>query len=270
MNNNDVEFIQKFIKNHSAIVIGPGKEYLIESRLIPIAKELSIPSVEALINELRIRPTEPLKLKVIDAMTTNETLFFRDIHPFDLLKNTIIPELITKREKQKKLTIWCAAASSGQEPYTIAMILNEFSEQLKGWTITFVASDISEKILEKAKAGLYSQLEVNRGLPVPYLVKYFDKEGANWRIKKELRDMINYQKINITSTWPLFSVDLVFMRNILIYFDIETKKDIFKRLEKVLVKDGYLFLGGSETILDINNEFERITFGKVPCYKLKN
>ena len=268
MNNNDFEFIRKFIKDQAAIILEPGKEYLVESRLTPIAKESGFPSLDGLINEIRLRPTDDLKLKIIDSMTINETLFFRDIHPFEVLKNTILPELISKKS-DRKLNIWCAAASSGQEPYTIAMILKEHSEKLKNWNINFIASDISMKMLAKAKDGVYNQLEVNRGLPTSYLIKYFEKKGADWQIKKEIRDTVNFQKINLMNPWSISGMDLVFMRNVLIYFNVETKKEIFKRIENTLHADGYFFLGGSETTIGINNEFERIGVNKVPCYKLK-
>lgn len=270
MNNSDFQYIQSFIKNHTAIVLDTGKDYLVESRLSPIAKEYGLHSVDNLVATFKEKPTDDLKLKIIDAMTTNETLFFRDIHPFELLKEKILPELINKRGKKRVLSIWCAAASSGQEPYTIAMLLKELGYALNGWTIEFIASDISEKILAKAREGVYSQLEVNRGLPMPYLLKYFDKEGAGWRIKQELRDMVHYRKINIINSWPISNVDIVFMRNVLIYFDLETKKEIFNRLTTTLARDGYLFLGGSETVLGITNQFERANFNRVSCYQLKD
>lgn len=269
MNNSDFQYIQSFIKKHTAIALESDKEYLVESRLSPIAKEYGFASVDKLVTEFKERPTDALKLKIIDAIATNETLFFRDVHPFDVLKQNIIPELVRKRGEQRTLSIWCAAASSGQEPYTIAMILKELSSLLDGWRINFIASDISEKILIKAEAGVYSQLEVNRGLPLPYLLKYFDKEGTGWRIKKNIRDMVRYQKVNVIQSWPVSHVDLIFMRNLLIYFDLETKKEIFKRMAKIMALDGYLFLGGAETILGVSNDFERSNFNKVPCYQLK-
>ncbi|MFC3909606.1 CheR family methyltransferase [Legionella dresdenensis] len=269
MTNDDFDYIKLFIKNHAAIVLEKGKEYLVQARLTPIAKEYGMTSVDALIQELKNKPTELLKQKIVDAMTTNETLFFRDSHPFELLKNVVIPKLVESKMKEKKLVIWCAAASSGQEPYTIAIILKELEPLLQGWTIKFVASDIAENMLTRAKEGIYSQLEVNRGMPLPYLLKYFEKEGNAWRIRKELRDMIEYKKVNIVKEWPLSQVDIVFMRNILIYFDLETKKEIFKRLSTIMTRDSYLFLGGSETLLGLNCDFERLGVDRVPCYQLK-
>lgn len=269
MNSIDFEFIREFIKKQAAIVLEPGKEYLVESRLNPIAKEAGFSSLEGLISEIRCKPADELKLKIIDALTINETLFFRDVHTFDTLKDNIIPGIIAKKTNDKRLNIWCAASSSGQEPYTIAMILKEHAAPLKDWTINFIASDISEKMLERAKAGIYNQLEVNRGLPLPYLVKYFEKSGSNWQIKKEIRDMVKYQKINLMNPWLLPTMDLIFMRNVLIYFNLETKKNIFERVEKILHPTGYLFLGGAETTLGVGNEFERIGINRVSCYQLK-
>ncbi len=269
MNSDDFEFISKFIKEQAGIVLEPGKEYLVEARLNPIIKEMGLPSLERLINEVRIRATNDLKLKIIDALTTNETLFFRDTHPFQALKSTILPEILSKKQGEKKLNIWCAASSSGQEPYSIAMILKDHIENIKDWNIKFIASDISEKMLARAKTGIYNQFEINRGLPMHYLIKYFEKNGPDWQIKKEIRDMVHFEKINLMKPWSISAMDLIFMRNVLIYFGIETKKDIFKRLEKTLHPDGYFFLGGSETTLGISSEFGRIGINKVHCYQLK-
>ncbi|CAM3030511.1 CheR family methyltransferase [Legionella worsleiensis] len=268
MNTTDFEFIRKFINEQAAIVLEPGKEYLVESRLTPLAKESGFSSLDELINEIKFRPTEELKMKIVDSITINETLFFRDIHPFEILKKTILPELVSKKTN-KTLNIWCAAASSGQEPYTIAMILKELKDSLGNWSINFLASDISDKMIARAKKGVYNQLEVNRGLPAPYLVKYFDKKGSDWQIKDEIRSMVNFQKLNLKNPWSIRQMDLIFMRNVLIYFSVETKKEIFKRVSATLHPDGYFFLGGSETTLGISTDFERIGIDKVPCYKLK-
>ena len=199
MNNASFEFIRKFIKEQTAISLDPDKGYLVEGRLNPIAKKAGFSCLDDLITEIKLRPTHELKLNVIDAMTTNETLFFRDVHPFEYLKKEILPNLIAKQEHVKRLNIWCAASSGGQEPYTIAMLLNEHIDSLKGWTIDFIASDISEKMIEKAKAGIYNQLEINRGLPTSYLINYFSKVGADWQINEEIRNMVKYQKINLMS-----------------------------------------------------------------------
>lgn len=268
MDNSNFEFIRKFMKDETAIILDQSKEYLVESRLTPVSKELGYASLDDLIKEFKGRPKEETKLKIIDAMTINETLFFRDIHPFEALKTKILPELIAKKA-DKKLNIWCAAASSGQEPYTIAMVLKDFDMHLKGWTINILASDISEKMLLRAREGKYNQLEINRGLPLTYLAKFFEKNGADWQISKEVRDMVKFQKINLMNSWTMPRMDLIFMRNVLIYFNVETKKDIVKRVEETLFPSGYLFLGGAETTMGINNNFERLGIDKVPCYQLK-
>lgn len=273
MNEQDYKFIQQFIKDKAAIIIDAGKDYLIESRLTPVTKEAGLQSIEELVALMRKSPSDRLAHKVIDAMTTNETLFFRDMHPFELLKTKIIPELLISRAAQKKLVIWSAASSSGQEPYTIAMIFKEMQAQMPQlalWDISIIASDLSEKILAKAQEGVYSQLEVNRGLPLNFLVKYFEKRETQWCIKDDIKRMVKFQKVNLMHPWPIKYADVIFLRNVLIYFDVETKKDIFKRLERVIARDGYLFIGGSETVLGLNSGFERVGVDRVPCYKLKN
>lgn len=268
MNKDNFDYITKFLKDETAIILEPGKEYLVETRLTPLVQEFRLESLDDLIKHLHFKPTPELKVKIIDAMTINETLFFRDNHPFEALKSSILPE-IAGRKKDKKLNIWCAASSSGQEPYSIAMILKEHSNTFKDWTINFTASDLSEKILQRAKTGIYNQLEVNRGLPMPYLMKYFEKTGVNWQIKEEIRHMVKFKKINLKEPWNFEEMDLVFMRNVLIYFNHDTKKEIFKRLEKTLHPEGYFFLGGSETTIGVSNEFEKVGTDRIPCYRLK-
>ncbi len=269
MNAGDFEYVKSFVLQHTAIVLEPGKEYLVEARLAPIAKEAGLTSVEELIKALRSQSFGGLHKKAIDAMTTNETYFFRDLHPFDALKKNIIPELLTKRASEKKLNIWCAASSSGQEPYTIAMVLKENFPQLKDWHTHFVASDISDNMLEKARSGAYSQLEVNRGLPAIYLAKHFEKFEGNWRLKEPIRHMINFVKINLMSAFPhMPQMDIVFIRNVLIYFDVETKRAILNKIRQILKPDGYLFLGGSETTLGLDENYQRVIFDKTTCYQM--
>ncbi len=266
----DFDYLKKMLKEQSAIVIEPGKEYLVESRLLPLARSEGFESLEALTARLKSTPLGILHDKVVDAMTTNETFFFRDIHPFDSLKKHVFPELIQKRATEKALNIWCAAASSGQEMYTIAMILREHFPETNTWKIRFLGSDISPTMLKRCEEGVYTQADVNRGLPAPYLVKYFEKQGANWQVKSELRKMLELKNINLMNTWPLLpSMDLIFMRNVLIYFDVETKKSILGKVRGTLKKDGYLFLGGAETTLNLDDNFERVTFDKAACYRIK-
>lgn len=202
-------------------------------------------------------------------MTINETYFFRDVHPFDVLKKSVLPELIKKRESARQLNIWCAAASSGQEVYSIVMLLKENFPSLARWKINFVASDISKEMLDRCREGCYSQLEVNRGLAAPLLVKYFQKIGAHWQIKEELRRMVEWRQINLAENWDaLAAPDIVFMRNVLIYFDLETRRNIFGRLSKSLKSDGYLFLGGAESPIGIDDHLKRVAVENTSYYQI--
>jgi chemotaxis protein methyltransferase CheR len=228
-------------------------------------------SFEELVAQLRAHPFNGLHWKVVEAMTTNETSFFRDVHPFEALKKVILPEFLTKRASERKLHLWCAASSSGQEPYTVAMLLREYFPMLANWTIQFVASDISNEMVARSREGRYSQLEVNRGLPATLLVKYFQKQGMEWQIKEELRRMIEFHQVNLAEAWPSWPpMDIILMRNVMIYFDVETKKTILSKIRRLLRPDGYLFLGGAETTMNLDDAFERVQFDKSGCYRLRN
>jgi chemotaxis protein methyltransferase CheR len=271
LNSDDFAYIAKLIHDRSAIVLETGKEYLVESRLLPIARNEGCASVADLVARLRSLSINGLQQKVVEAMTTNETSFFRDLHPFETLKKTVLPELIAKRGDERKLNLWCAASSSGQEPYTIALILCEHFPALAHWTVRFLATDLSQEMVERARVGRYSQLEVNRGLPAPLLVKYFHRQGAEWRVKEELRRMVEFRQMNLVEAWPaLPEMDVIFMRNVLIYFDVSTKKHILAKVRRLLRPDGYLFLGAAETTLNLDDGFERMQFEKAGCYRLRN
>ncbi len=266
---NDFKYISQLVRERSAIVLDVGKEYLVESRLAPLAKIEGLDSVEAVINAVRKNPRGPLVEKVVEAMTTNETLFFRDKHPFESLREEVLPEVIERNKDTKSLSIWCAASSSGQEPYTVCMTLREHFPELKDWNITFIASDLSKHMLERTRAGAYSQLEVNRGLPAKYLVKYFVKEGATWQVKPELREMLDLREVNLCKPWlGLPKFDIVMIRNVLIYFDADTKREIMGKIRKLLNPGGVMFLGGSETTINIDDEFERVRKGPTWVYKV--
>jgi chemotaxis protein methyltransferase CheR len=198
LNPGDFEYISKIVREQSAIVLEKGKEYLVEARLTPLAASENFKTIADLAQQMKRDASGKLITKVVEAMTTNETSFFRDIHPFEVLKSTIIPELIQKRESQKKLSIWCGASSSGQEPYTLAMLIRENFPQLKNWKIDFMASDISTEMQKRCQDGIYSQLEINRGLPAILMVKYFQRNGAQWQIKPELRQMIDFKILNLS------------------------------------------------------------------------
>lgn len=269
----DIDFIRGLVLKRAAIVLEASKQYLIESRLDPLLRRENVPSMAALVERLRRHPADGLADRVVEAMTTNETSFFRDVHPFEALRGRIIPELIAKRKSERQLNIWCAAASSGQEPYSLALLLREhFSQALTGWRVRILATDLSAEVLDRARHGRFSQLEVNRGLPAALLMKYFDKEsGMCWRIKEDIREMIEFRKLNLIEPWSLLgNMDLVLIRNVLIYFDVPTKREILRRIRQSLRSDGYLMLGGAETLvnLELDKAYARVAEGKTVFYRV--
>ena len=266
----DFDFIRNLVKAKSGIVLEDGKEYLVDARLTALVRQQKLDSIAALVARLRASSTDPLHRLAVEAMTTNETSFFRDLHPFTALKTVVLPQLLQKRAASKSLNIWCAASSAGQEPYTIAMTLCESIPNLADWKITFIATDLSAEMIARSRAGKYNQIEVNRGLPATLLVKYFEKLGLEWQIKEPLRKMIDFREMNLTSPWPtLPPMDIIFMRNVLIYFDTDTKRGIFAKVRKVLKPDGYFFLGGAETTMSLDEEFERAQIDKSGCYRIR-
>ena len=270
MNVPDFDFICSFIRQEAAIVLERGKEYLVESRLQTLARKESIASIDVLIQQVRTAPKGPLARKVVDAMTTNETSFFRDIHPFETLKKTILPELIAKRGTDKQFNIWCGAASTGQEIYSMLMLINEHLPELLTWNFKFVATDLCQDVLAKSKLGRYNQLEVNRGLPAAMLVKYFTRTGSDWEVREDLRRRVDCKEMNLVKDWlPLPQLDIVMLRNVLIYFDVESKKAILAKIRRLLRPGGYLFLGGAETTFNVDDAFERVMFDKTTCYRVK-
>lgn len=261
-------YIRKLVLDCSAIALEESKGYLIESRLTPLARKHGHTLLTDLITHLRRTPHGALHEQVVDAMTTNETSFFRDMHPFDALKGFLLPELIERRGKHRKLNIWSAACSSGQEPYTISILLRENFPELAAWDVTIHATDLSREMLDRAAAGSYNQAEVNRGLPAPLLVKHFDRQGLNWIIKPELRKPVRFQSLNLAAAWSaLPTMDIVFMRNVLIYFTPDTKRAILDKVYRQLAPDGTLLLGGAETTLGLNDQFERVVLGKTTVYR---
>ena len=257
MNPQDYKFFEDLLKRESGLIITPEKMYLLESRLLPLAQKYTISGgLDGLAQKMRSAPNAELQRAVVEAMTTNETSFFRDITPFQKLKEDLLPAYIKSRAAQKSLRIWSAACSSGQEPYSISMLLKEYP-QLSGWRLDIVATDLSMDILAQAKAGSYSQFEVQRGLPVQMLVKYFNKQGDNWMVKTELRDPITFKTANLlTDLTHLGQFDIVFCRNVLIYFDVPTKAKVLNSIKGVLKQDGALFLGGAETVIGISEAFK--------------
>jgi chemotaxis protein methyltransferase CheR len=264
----DFDYIRELVFDQTAIVLEPGKEYLVESRLVPVARDEGVEGVGELVASLRRTPDRTLRTRVIEAMTTNETSFFRDVAPFELLRTTVVPELIERRALNRALNIWCAAASSGQEPYSVAMILNDHFPELASWSVRILATDLSTAVIERARNAVYSQFEVNRGLPATMLVKHFDREGTSFALKDEIKKAIEFDILNLIRPWPSLPImDIVFIRNVLIYFDDETKRNILGRVHNVLCPGGYLFLGGAESTMHLHDGFERVPAERAGCYR---
>lgn len=254
----DFDFIAKLLKDRSGLVITRDKSYLLESRLTPVARKRGLKGLEDLVASLRTAGEDLLR-EVTEAMTTNESFFFRDIKPFDQFKAVVLPQILASRASRKSFRIWSAACSSGQEAYSLAMILKEEGARLAGWKIEIVGTDISTEMLEKAKAGLYSQFEVQRGLPIQLLVKYFKKNNEMWQIDPAIRAMVQYREYNLLHDLkPLGQFDVVFCRNVLIYFDQPTKTRVLDNISKIVPDDGLLYLGGAETVLGISDKFKPV------------
>ncbi|MDC7694118.1 MULTISPECIES: CheR family methyltransferase [Asticcacaulis] len=251
----DTEHLAALLKQRSGLILGSDKTYLIESRLAPVARREGFANVGALLTALRTKRDEKLIYTVTDAMTTNETFFFRDKTPFDQFKSDVLPALAKSRTGDIK--IWCAACSTGQEPYSLAMMMEESRAQFPRVNLDILATDISERCLEKAQAGLYTQFEVQRGLPIQMMVKHFEKIDEMWRISPKIRQAVRYKKLNLLD--DLRSVgrqDVIYCRNVLIYFDLETKKRVLEQMATLLADDGFLFLGAAETVLGITDVFK--------------
>jgi chemotaxis protein methyltransferase CheR len=264
----ELDFIRDLVYRRSAIVIEAGKEYLVESRLLPLARAEGFASIDEMVGKMRAQPANGLHTKVVEAMTTNETSFFRDMHPFDGLKKEVFPALRTARAATRSLRIWSAACSTGQEAYSIAMLLRESFVDMHAWDIRIFGTDLSSAIVARAKEGVFNQIEMNRGLPAPLLIKYFERTGLNWQVKRPLRDMFDCKQMNLIDPWPaLPRFDVIFLRNVLIYFDVPTKRVILDRMKKVLAPDGYLFLGGAETTFKIDDTFQRVQLDKAVYYR---
>jgi chemotaxis protein methyltransferase CheR len=260
MNVDDFNLLAKLIKDKSGLTLTKDKAYLLESRLLPVARKYTLKNLDELVMRLRTRLEQGLVRDVVEAMTTNESFFFRDIKPFDQFKQVVLPYLMKARANAKSIKIWSAACSSGQEPYTLAMILKEEKAKLPGWNIEIVATDLSTEILAKAQAGLYSQFEVQRGLPIQMLMKYFKQVGDRWQIDAGLREMVRFRSFNLLEDMSgLGNFDVIFCRNVLIYFDQPTKQIVLERMARQLGQDGFLYLGGAETVVGITDKFQPMT-----------
>jgi chemotaxis protein methyltransferase CheR len=253
----DFDYLRKLLRERSGLVLSADKQYLAESRLLPVARQHGLANLGELVEELRSAPLAPLGVQVVEAMTTNETFFFRDKIPYEHFRDTIMPALIAARAREKRIRIWCTAASTGQEPYSLAMSLKGMGAALAGFRVEILATDLSNDVLEKAKAGIYSQFEVQRGLPIAQLVKFFAQVGDQWQVAPELRGMVHFRPLNLLNDFsPLGSFDVVFCRNVLIYFDQPTKTDVLNRIARQMPADGYLVLGAAETVIGLTDAFK--------------
>lgn len=268
MTTSEFDFVCRLVRERSGILL-EGKEYLVDARLTPLARECKLASVSELVGHLQSRPDDGLTGRVVAAMTTNETSFFRDIHPFETLRTKVLPELIEKRRGQRRLSVWFAACSTGQEPFSFAILLREHFPELATWRLDLIATDLSAEVLDRARAARYSQIEVNRGLPAALLIKHFRQSGGSWELNGDIRRMVEFRELNLIRPWPaLPMMDLIFLRNVMIYFDVETKKAILGRMARLLQTDSYLLLGGAETTLNLDGAFRRAESLKGGFYQL--
>ncbi len=262
----DFQFVTGLVRQSSSIDLQPGKEYLVESRLAPLARQYGEKDVSGLVGRLR-RNEAQLSEAVVDALTTNETSWFRDAHPFDAFMRDLLPD-IEKTSRTRQVTIWSAACSSGQEAYSLAMLLLDWLPAHPGWTARIIGTDISPRMVERARAARFSQLEVNRGLRAPYLVKYFVQQGREWQLEQQVRALTRFEQGNLAQ--PPVGVptcDVVFLRNVLIYFDVATKRKVLGHVRTVLRPGGFLVLGGAESTLNLDQSFERMELGKAVVFR---
>jgi chemotaxis protein methyltransferase CheR len=261
-------FVRELVRAESAIVLEPGKEYLVESRLVPLARTAGHLDVDAFVRELSTRRNPATLRLVVEALTTNETSWFRDSDPFTALRQSIFPTL-AKTRSHRQMRVWAAACSSGQEPYSILMTAQDTPE-LTGWKVDLLATDLSHEMLDRARNGQYSQLEVNRGLPATTLVRHFERSGLGWRISPALSSQVQFRQLNLMRPFPpMGKFDVVFLRNVLIYFDLATKRDILRRVRQVMAPDGHLFLGAAEMTMGVDDAWERVPAGRSSVYRIR-
>ncbi len=266
----DLDYVRDLVRTRSAIVLESDKAYLVQSRLDPVAKKEGVGSLTELVQKLRLAPYGALHETVVEAMTTNETSFFRDLSPFEALRDVLLPEIIARKGLSRHLNVWCGASSSGQEPYSMMFTILEHFPELQDWVIQFIATDLSEEMLEKCRQGKYTQLEINRGLPITLLTKFFSKRGMSWQVQEDVRQRIQFKQMNLIGPWlPFSTIDIVFLRNVMIYFDTDTKKQILGNIRKIIDPNGYLILGGSETTINLDDEYERVVVSGISCYRVK-
>ena len=251
----EYEYLRKVLRDSSGIDLSAEKQYLVESRLLPLSRKTGLSGIGELVEKIK-GGSASLASQVVEAMTTNETFFFRDKAPFDYFSLSIMPELLRARSHRRSIRIWCAASSTGQEPYSLAICLKEMGAALAGWRVEIIATDLSQEVLEKSKAGIYSQFEVQRGLPIQSLVKYFKPSGDFWQVNADVRAMVQHRQLNLLHDFSHLGLfDVILCRNVLIYFDQSTKIGIFNRLAKVVEPDGFLVLGAAETVVGLTDVF---------------
>jgi chemotaxis protein methyltransferase CheR len=261
------DWVRQLVHRESAIVLAPGKEYLVEARLLPIARSLGLGDVGQLVDSVRTRPSPESTRRIVEALTTNETSWFRDGDPFTALASTVLPSLLSARGPAERLQIWSAACSSGQEPYTIAMLLEDALPNA-ATRVSITATDLSREMVERTRAGRFSQLEVNRGLPAAMLVRHFTRAGNEWEVSPSLRRMVTASECNLAAPLPRMGpFDVVYLRNVLIYFDLPTKQAILRRVRALMRPDGWLFLGAAETTLGVDDSWERVVVGRSSAYR---
>ena len=268
LSQSEFSFVSTLVRKEASIVLAPGKEYLVEARLIPVARAVGAANVNEFLAELQRRPNLDYQRKIIDALTTNETSWFRDREPFAALTDVILPELIKSRSATRKVRFWSGASSSGQEAYSLAITLQEALPP--GWSYEIVGTDISTEMVKRAETAEYSQVEVNRGLPASQLVQYFERAGAHWRVTSHLRKNVSFKLMNLTVPLPpMPPFDVIFLRNVLIYFDVATKKSVLRNVARLLRPDGWLFLGAAETTIGIDDNYERVAAGRTSAYRVR-
>jgi chemotaxis protein methyltransferase CheR len=269
LSNTTFEYVRALLRERSGHILDADKAYLVETRLLPVARRHGLASVDDLVRRLQSRANEQLLSELVEAMTINETFFFRDGHPFEALRQSVLPELVRRRSAVRCLNIWSAACASGQEAYSLAILLRHDFPALAGWNIRLMASDLSTVMLERARRGRYSNLEVARGLAPELLRAYFEHQQHGWHIRDELRRMVEFHCINLSGPWPELPIfDLILLRNVLIYFDVPTRQDILRKVRRLLRPDGYLLLGGAETTHNLDDGFVPVSFGPSSFYQL--
>ncbi len=269
MNRNSFEFIRKLLLDQTAISLDAGKQYLVEARLTPIARSHGLASIDQLVVQMQQLPNGRLVRDVVDAMTTNETFFFRDAVPFEALREVVLPDLFRRRASIRQLSIWSAACSTGQEPYSIAMLVRQCFAEYGSWNIRILGSDLSHLALQQAREGRYNSLEIDRGLSSEYKRKYFRPRGTKWQIVNEIREMVEFRTLNLVAGWPpLPKMDIILLRNVMVYFKPEAKKQIMQNVRQQLKSDGYLFLGGAETTIHLDSSFTHVRYKDYSYYQI--